>query len=80
MCHSYTDQIEENTAKIDQGTNVNFVPWQEVPHSCKLENDKDARWCAFAHDVPTRAHLHFWLICQPNEDIIKTDVWVLQNV
>ena len=38
--------------------------------------DKAARECAFAHDVPTRAHLHFWLNCQPNEEITKIDVWL----
>ena len=27
--------------------------------------NKEARLCAFAHDVPTRAHLHFDLIVNP---------------
>ena len=37
---------------------------------------KAARYSTFAHDVPTRAHLHFSLNCQPNEEITKTDVCI----
>ena len=37
----------------------------------KWKQDKEARECAFTHDVPTRAYLHFGHNCQSNEQIIK---------
>ena len=36
-----------------------------------LHLNMEARLIAFAHHVPTRAHLNFCLNCQPNEEIIK---------
>ena len=33
----------------------------------------------FAHDVPTRSHLHFCLNCQTNEEIIKNRCSSLKN-
>ena len=33
--------------------------------------NKDARYCAFEHYVPSRAHLHFLLNFIPNDEIIQ---------
>ena len=44
--------------------------------SLTIYKDKEARWCAFAHDVPTRAYQHSLLNCQPNHEITKIDIWV----
>ena len=55
------------------------MPYDSIFQVEKLNHNKEAHLCAFAHDVPTRAHLQFCLNCQPNEEIIKNRCLSLKN-